>query len=251
MHIAARARERLAGHWQEAVGAQCLEVLAALLLLLLGWYADRTVVAVSEQFAQPFRLLLVLFLCLLDLLVRSPIRAGQAVLYRALNEGETGAIRLVFSAFRLREYAKAVALRAALWGRRIVWYTVAFLPTAFLLACGDLLREGGINTSAEQITYLLLAVVAGYCLLVGLFTVELHLLRYMPAWYLLRECATAREAMRRARQMMKGHIGEAAWMYAGFSGWLFACLCLFPYFYAAPLFGAARAAWVAERRICA
>ncbi len=40
---------------------------------------------------------------------------------------------------------------------------------------------------------------------------------------------------------MKGQVGEMAWLYLGFSGWLFACLALLPYFYVSPLFLTTRA----------
>ena len=60
------------------------------------------------------------------------------------------------------------------------------------------------------------------------------MLRYMPAQYLLAEQPTVRAALRESRRLMKGQVGEMAWLYLGFSGWLFACLALLPYFYVSP-----------------
>lgn len=75
-----------------------------------------------------------------------------------------------------------------------------------------------------------------FALIAGFIAVQLVMLRYMPAQYLLAEQPTVRAALRESRRLMKGQVGEMAWLYLGFSGWLFACLALLPYFYVSPLF---------------
>ncbi len=69
-----------------------------------------------------------------------------------------------------------------------------------------------------------------FALIAGFIAVQLVMLRYMPAQYLLAEQPTVRAALRESRRLMKGQVGEMAWLYLGFSGWLFACLALLPLF---------------------
>ena len=90
-----------------------------------------------------------------------------------------------------------------------------------------------------------------FALLAGFVAVQLIMLRYMPAQYLLYEEKSVRKALKQSRKLMRGRTGEAAWMYAGFSGWLITCLLIFPYFYVSPLFMTSRAVWVrrAQRQL--
>ena len=72
------------------------------------------------------------------------------------------------------------------------------------------------------------------------------MLYYMPAQYLVAETGSVRKAFKLSKEYMHGRIGETAWLYAGFAGWLLSCLLLAPYFYAAPLFLTTRARFVHE-----
>lgn len=243
------ARERLAGHWCEAIAVQIMGLLMALLLLLGGWHTERAVRLTAGAFAQPFSILGVLLFCLLDLLLRSPFRAGKAEFYYRLATGQPTSAKQVLAAFGRTHYRKAVALRAALWTRRVLFSGLLLCPSAVLLALGDQMRQSGLTTSAEQMTYFLLALTALCTLVMGSATVELLLLMYMPAWYLLSDSPTAKEAMLRSRRMMKGNLGRAVDLYAGFTGWGIFLIFVLPYFYAAPVFATARAAWVRRRQV--
>lgn len=247
--VCAQARRRLTGQWISAAAAQGTGLLVSLTLLVAGWYAAAAISRdAPATWIQPLHLLLVLALCLLDLLLLSPLRVGLAAFYRTLINGQEVHASQVMTGFRHAAYTKAVTLRAALWGRRTALYLAALCPAAVLLTWGDRLKSQGLTAQKTQLAYLLLTVAALLALLLGVGAAELWLLRYMPAWYLLPECTTVREAMRRARRMMRGQLGGAVWLYGRFSVWLPACAVLLPWFYAAPLFGASRAAWVEERR---
>lgn len=244
MRPIARARKLLRGHWQEAICAQCLEVLIVLALLLLSWHFGRVIRETTGEFAQPFLILATLAFCFFDLLLRSPIRAGKAAFYAELMRDRSLAARRILSGFQADMYQKAVSLRMALWMRRIGLYILWFSPSAVLLALSDTFRQSGLNTSTAQLAFLLLTFFAVCALVAAVVIVELRLLRFMPAWYLLEECSTAREAMRRARRQMKGQLGDALRLYVDFLGWRIGYAVIVPYFYASPLFAVARAAWV-------
>lgn len=249
MQTEKEARGALAGHWTDAMGAGAIGILARLLLLLLAWWGDRTVAgAFRDPFTQPFRMLLTLAIAFLDLLLLSPLRAGQAALYRGWQNGEDGRVWHLFSAFRSAEYGKCMALRLQIWWRGVWRCAAAFVPAACLLALSDRLCKGGLPVASEQVAYLLLTVAAWIFLAVGLLAVWLWWLRYMPAWYLLDDVRTASEAMRLSRRMMRGHVGEAAWLYVRFAAVALTWVLIVPYFYTAPRFYALRAAFVEERR---
>lgn len=242
-------RGALCGHWADAVSAQGIGVLVRLLLLLLGWYGDRAITGVfRDPFTQPFRMLLTLAIGFLDLLILSPLRAGQAALYRGWQNGENGRAWHIFYAFRSADYGKCVALRLQIWWRGLLRCAAAFIPAACLFALSDRLCRDGLLAASEQVAYLLLTIAAWLFLAVGVLAVWLWWLRYMPAWYLFGDTRSAGEAMRLSRHMMRGHVGEAAWLYGRFAWALLSWALIAPYFYTAPRFYASRAAFVEERR---
>lgn len=249
MQTGKEAYRALAGHRADAMSAQAIGILARLLLLLLGWWGDRAVAgAFRDPFTQPFRMLLTLAIAFLDLLLLSPLRAGQAALYRGWQNEENRRAWQVFAAFRSTEYGRCVALRLQIWWRGVWRCAAAFVPAACLLALGDRLCRGGLSVASEQVAYLLLNVAAWIVLAVGLLAVWLWWLRYMPAWYLLGDGYSVGEAMRLSRRMMRSHVGEAAWLYVRFAWMVLTWVLIVPYFYTAPRFYTLRAAFVEERR---
>lgn len=118
---------------------------------------------------------------------------------------------------------------------------IFFAPAVLALGYGDWLRRGDSATAFTEITMIFSAIFGLFALIAGFIAVQLVMLRYMPAQYLLAEQPTVRAALRESRRLMKGQVGEMAWLYLGFSGWLFACLALLPYFYVSPLFLTTRA----------
>lgn len=132
-------------------------------------------------------------------------------------------------------------LAAVPLGLRAFWSVIFFAPAVLALGYGDWLRRGDSATAFTEITMIFSAIFGLFALIAGFIAVQLVMLRYMPAQYLLAEQPTVRAALRESRRLMKGQVGEMAWLYLGFSGWLFACLALLPYFYVSPLFLTTRA----------
>lgn len=232
----------------DCAAVQGIGALVGGLLLLLGWYGDRAVAeAFRAPFSQPFRMLLVLMIAFLDLLIRSPLRAGQAAFYRDWQIGRQRRAWHIFSAFRAAEFGKSVSLRLQIWWRGFWLWAVLCSPAACLLALSDRLCRGGLFTAPEQVAYFLVTIAAWGFLITGALLVWLWRLRYMPAWYLLGEARSAGEAMRCARRMMRGHIGEAVCLYGRFVWMPFTWLLIVPYFFTAPRFYASCAAFAEER----
>ncbi len=245
MRPAKQARLLLKRRWQPAITVQCIGCTAVLFLLVaerllcrwltpsLGGYAVWAAAALA---------------IIADLLLTSPLRVGQSHFYRALAGGSPEAPIRVWHMYRHGGYRKTVSWRLGLWLRRAGWTLLFGFPAAAVFAYAVYCRQTGLTDPLSQMLYLLSTVTAAGLLIAALIVTQLVMLRYMPAQYLLAEEPTAKAAFRRAKQMMKGKTGEAAGLYLGFSGWLFACLFGLPYFYAAPLFFTTRAEWVARNQ---
>lgn len=241
-------RKKLSGVWQRAIAVQTVGILLALVLLLASWYAVFSISRVPETFAQPYAILTTLLLCLADLLVRSPIRAGQFAFYREVAVGNTPPAAFVLEGFRRGFYRKGLSLRLRLWIKRAVYTLLALFPSAALLALGNYVKGLTTERVPVQLTYLLCCLFAAVFFVTGILGVELLLLRYMPAWQLLPDHPTAKEALKRAKKLTKSHTGELVWLYSRFMGWKLLFLLILPYFYVAPLFAAARADWIEKHR---
>ena len=260
MKLAKQARGRLKGQWRGAMAAEWMLVTAGLVLLLLEVLSLRlsgigieTVLHFDELLGNPGLLphaLIIMAIVLLDILVTSPLRAGQAAYYyRTADPARTehvssGVLRRYYAK---GSYGRAVRWRLILWWYRLLWGAICTLPAAALLGYGQLLFQRGEDAPVVNIQILFCGFFGLFALLAGFVTMQLILLRYMPAQYYLAEEETVRGALRRGKKLMKGRVGEAAWMAAGFSGWLLTCLLLAPYFYVAPLYRTSRALWVRRK----
>lgn len=217
----------------------------------------------------------------LDLFLVSPLLLGRAAFYDRLAEGQErpGKRTCVFQTVRFpadidslltdthefvpipggkrgkvpvrtvwrfygRGYWRAVGWRAALWGKSCLYGFFCFAPAALLWGYGEALQAAGEATPFRDITGLFCGLFGLFALLAGWVIRQLLMLRYMPAQYAVAQGLPLRAAFRESRRRMKGQVGEMAWLYLGFAGWLAACLLVFPYVYAAPLFQATRAAAV-------
>ena len=146
---------------------------------------------------------------------------------------------LVFTFYR-QGYGRALRWRLGLFIRRLGWGALCYAPSALIAGYRELLRRGGSDTPLADLTMLLCTLLGLMALLGGFVALEMLMLRYLPAQYLLAD-PEERHLFRRARQIMRGRMGEAIWLYLGFAGWFAACFAVLPYFYAAPLFQTMRA----------
>lgn len=93
---------------------------------------------------------------------------------------------------------------------------IFFAPAVLALGYGDWLRRGDSATAFTEITMIFSAIFGLFALIAGFIAVQLVMLRYMPAQYLLAEQPTVRAALRESRRLMKGQVGEMAWLYLAF-----------------------------------
>ncbi|MBO5797435.1 MAG: hypothetical protein J6R77_03695 [Clostridia bacterium] len=230
-------RKKLSGIWQRAIAVQLVGLLMALILLLAGWYTALYMTRIDPTYAQPYAILSTLFLCLADLLLRSPIRAGQFAFYRDVVCGISVPAFTVLRGFSAPFYRKAVYLRIQLWKKRLLYTALLLLVPSGLLVYASYLQDRMPQTASLQTIYLLCCITAAVFLVAGLFFIELLLLRYMPAWQLLPVCKTVKEALREAKSITKKQLGSWTGLYLWC--WAWKC-CLFPYFYVAPMFAVVR-----------
>ena len=239
-------RQKLAGIWQRAIAVQLVGILVGLLLLLTGWYTALSIARIETRFAQPYAILTTLLLCLADLLLRSPVRAGQFQFYREVAKGLHPPASAVLKGFSPPLYRKAVRLRIKLWKKRLFYTVFALFPPSVLLVCSNRLRATVSQTATVQVVYLLCCLTAAVFLVVGALAVELRMLRYMPAWQLLPEHQKIKDALKQAKAITKGRLGEWVWLYTRFLGWK---MVIVSYAYAAPLFAVARAEEIEKSRL--
>ena len=279
MRPAQKARERLKGNWKQAVGVQVLLLLSGGVLTAaelgvmfsMGIRLNQgiSVMEVLSGQSNWWRLGILLGAVVVDLFLLSPLRAGQSLFYRRVafpappepppmvERLENGVIRLeadreapeeksvpvsvVGRFYQGKAYGKAVRWRLTLWIYRSLWSLLWYIPGALALGYGEYLLRVMDAGALRDVTLVCSGFLGLFSMIAGFLAVELTMLRWMPAQYLLEEESTVRGAMKRSRQLMKGQTGDMAWLYMGFSGWLFACFTVIPYFYAAPLFLATRA----------
>lgn len=240
------------------------------------WFTGWT----AEPSGWPY-LLLTMGFVILDLLFVSPLRIGCALYYDRLAQGqETPSsrtciyqtvrfpvqfdpspadthefvpvfssskkevpVRLVWAFFKKR-YWHTVGWRAAVWSLRCLYGVICYAPAAFLWGYSEMLRLAGDTLPSSEAVRLFCEIFGWFALAAGWGIQQLLMLRYMPAQYLVARGMPPRTAIRESKRRMKGRLGEMAWLYLGFSGWLISCVLGIPYWYAAPLFEATRAAAV-------
>lgn len=258
MKPSATAKTLLKPHWLSAVTVQGIGVAVSLLLWIAEWLAAKELSPLIASFfgtaalSGPLAAAVILTIALLlDLLLASPLRVGKAAFYRTLGEGGNAFAKQLGRYYRSGRYGKSVRWRLALWTRRALFGVPCTLPAVLLFALANYTFQRGMTAPDEQLTYLLLLIASVFFLLVGLTVLQLLMLRYMPAQYLLEECGSVREAIRLSKRLTKGKTGETAALYLQFACWLPACLLGVPYFYAAPLFHLTRSQWVAQqKKVC-
>ena len=258
---AKKARERLRGHWGQAILVQCLVIGSSLVLLLtellcLRLFGIRAEEAIhlDELRIQPklwLHIGIIAAMIVIDLLLVSPLHLGQAAFYDALAAGRPASVRQLWWGYRAGRYGRAVRLRLSLWMIRLLSGAVCFLPSAVVFAYSDHLRQTGLTTPFVDVCRIFCLVFGLFALLAGWILWEMWMLRFQPAVYLVAEGLGVCRALGASRRIMRRRIGGFAWFHLGFAGWLAACLLVLPYFYAAPLFMTAKTVVIRRyRRAC-
>lgn len=258
---AKKARERLRGHWGQAILVQCLVIGSSLVLLLtellcLRLFGIRAEEAIhlDELRIQPklwLHIGIIAAMIVIDLLLVSPLHLGQAAFYDALAAGRPASVRQLWRGYRAGRYGRAVRLRLSLWMIRLLSGAVCFLPSAVVFAYSDHLRQTGLTTPCVDVCRIFCLVFGLFALLAGWILWEMWMLRFQPAVYLVAEGLGVCRALGASRRIMRRRIGGFAWFHLGFAGWLAACLLVLPYFYAAPLFMTAKTVVIRRyRRAC-
>lgn len=259
MTRAKRARQALRGQWKGAflshwiltTAGIVLFLLEALILRLTGIGLESTVH--FDELMTDVRILphaaIIMGIVILDVLLTSPFRLGQAAYYYEItrsNRQEHISSRLLKSFYSHGKYMLSVKWRLYIWWKRILWGVICYAPAALIFGYGQLISERALEGTASDISLLFAGFFGLFALLAGFVAQQLLMLNYMPAQYLVGQTGSVRKAFKLSKEYMHGRIGETAWMYAGFAGWLLSCLLVVPYFYAAPLFLTTRACFVHE-----
>ncbi len=166
-------------------------------LALILFFAE---IIILQQTVLPYTLLASLVVIVVDLFLWSPIKAGTATLcWRITNQKnvEHGCIHYGYSP---NVYGKAVVLRIWIWKKRVIQYTVFLLPSAFLSVLSEQLYATALSQHA-QILGLICHVGAWLFLVFGIVFIEIRLLRYKAAWYILPLCKSVKEAVNASKSL--------------------------------------------------
>lgn len=151
---------------------------------------------VIQQIPLPYTPLACLAILLVDLFLYSPIKAGTATLCRLEVTKMNTSHGFWYYGFLPPTYQKAVFLRLRLWKKRILRYAFFLLPSALLSLVGDRLYEN--NTHVFGLTCVLLA---RLLLTLSIVLIEISLLRYKAAWYILPLCQNAKQALKASKNL--------------------------------------------------
>ena len=213
----------LEGRRMTATAVQAGEAAAVLLLSAAAVVATGYIRMAAGRYRLPFQMIAVALLCLIDLTAVTPIKGEKHMVFRRIVTGEGSHV----------SYRKAISLRIRLWRKRVCWWLAAGVLPAWLYA----VPLGGAPGMLRDLT-------AASFLICGVFLGELYLLRYAAAWYLLPDCSTVGEALKRSVQITRGRRGEYLWVCCCMGGWGLGCLFLLPALYTAPMLDTARALWI-------
>lgn len=249
----ALARSRIKGN---RIGAMVIQLAHSGLLavlyfseILLTVAADRVVPELAAFPAGCWQGAVLAVVLLMDLLLVSPLYVGRAAFYLKLAKQQPASGLVVIRQYRGRRYWRAVGWRLQLWGRRLLWAVPCFLPGLAFYAWMRWQLFTGVYTPADQIVLLATTLFCLAFLLTGFVIWQLISLRYMPAMYFTsQQHGTVREAFRASKRLMKGQMGACLQLYMGYAWCLLGSLLVVPYIALMPLFFAARALWVDDRR---
>ncbi len=182
-----------------------IEAIVLSLVALLLYAAQ---IVVFYQTALPYSLLATLGILFLDLFLWSPLKAGCAAVcyFTAIENSDTPSfLRYGFSQ---ELFYKAVTLRATIWRKRTMRYALLFLPSAYLCIISERYFEASSAMHNTQIVGFIGYVCAWSLLIIGIVCVEIRLLRYQSAWYLLPVCQNAAEAIRASKTLSICHLED-------------------------------------------
>ena len=226
-----KAKQYLHGHWHTAVAVQ-VSVFAAEAALLTAalWLPG------SDIFVTGGALLI-------DILMLSPLKAGRALFFETLTaDGDAATLPLLFRYYRYG-YERTVGWRLFIWGQRLLWSVLLYLPALFLFACSRVLGENN-PTQAETLLSLICFVIGVFVSVATWIVIEIILLRSLPIPYLLSHTGGLRGAVALSRRITKGRTGLLTLLHLDHFGGAIASLFLLPWPFASALFHTAKAATV-------
>ncbi len=246
-----QARSRMKGHWLAAEGILFAKTgmrlfvfcIQFLLLRVSGLGAERVTTARDVYNGQWLYAAILFFTLVLDWLLVSPLLLGETDFYYRLAQESNAPLWVAFSFYR-RGYIRALRWRLGLFWRRLLWIALGCFPPAAAMGYAAFIRLTKDDSSAADMELQLCTMLGLLLFAAGVLACELLMMRFLPASLLLtadRGQEGGRRLFRRSRRIMRSHVGEMLWLYMRFSLWLFSCVLIVPYAYAAPLFYAARA----------
>lgn len=242
-----RVRFHLKGNWGQAVlaegGILCVQMLLTLaewgIMLGMGVRIGSAVFLYPAADIRPVlaRMIIMMILVIMDLLILSPLKLGRSVLYWQM----VGAVKPVDGEsrrqyFEGQYYGQAIHWRLRLWGWRLFWSLLLWLPAIALLGVGEWLRLNSLRQGVIDLTCVVFFLMGIVAFLVGWLVCEIVMMRYRPAAYGVGQGMPVKEAFRWAKTVTKGRIESILWLYLRYALGLISCLLGLPALYVMPLF---------------
>ena len=226
-----KAKEYLHGQWHTAIAVQVSVFTAEAALLTAALWLPGSALFVTST------------ALLIDVLMLSPLKAGRAFFFETLTaDSEAATLSLLFRYYRYG-YEKTVGWRLFVWGNRLLWSVLLYLPALLLFAFSRILGEN-TPTQAETLVSLICFAVGVLLTVTAGIVIEIILLRLQPIPYLLSHTGKLRSAVSLSYRITKGRTGVLTLLCLDHIGGAFLSLLILPWPYTSSLFHTAKAATV-------
>ncbi len=172
----------------------------------------------------------------LDLLLLSPLKAGRARYYQNLIPPQQSAQLSDLVFFFQYRYERTIFWRIRVWVTRILWSAVFCLPSAVVFTVCRLAEIRGLSTVAT-IAFILAIILFVFALILT----EIRMFRYISVVFCLSECSV-RKAFQEGVKCSKKFYGQWTLFHLEYAASALVFWLAIPYFFATPIFHAARAA---------
>lgn len=176
---------------------QLLIVLFSVGLYCAEWMA-------LQRLALPYTLLVGIGILFLDLFLISPLKAATAAVCISAFTPQPCTCNCVRLGFSRALFYKSVMLRITIWRKRLIRYTVFLAPSAMLFVISEQLHNRRSYLYSMPFFTFGIGIVGWALLILGVICIEIRLLRYKSAWYLLPFCKSATEAIRASKTVSIG-----------------------------------------------
>jgi uncharacterized membrane protein len=201
--------------------------------------AARTYLGSQAFPAMQIALALAMMLC--AAILCAPLRIGREAWFVGVAEEKGHTLKRVLFWLQPGRACKAALFQLTLWGIRLLWGVVYFVPGAVLFGGTLLQAQSGVM---NMFIFIAALAAGGILLLIGGVFWAATVRRYalVPAILVKRPTVRLRNALRLSAARMEGRCGELGRFEASLAGWKLAGLLIVPAVFAMP--------YVAQARVC-